>query len=148
VTVAWDELALREEIVETFADLGVGGVGAEIEERLYRHYQARIGALRERARARPAEEQAAETAPPRQTFRFAAPIGKLGHITIRESDPLSLESIAARLRLEDAVGPGTRGLSADALAAQATRILAKDDRKDAAERLDKLAFADVEDPDG
>jgi hypothetical protein len=127
-TVTWDELALREEIVETFADLGVGGVAAEMEERLYRHYQARIRALRERASVGPAEEQAAETAPPRQTFQCVTPIGALGHVTIRETAPLSLGSIAARLRLEHPVGPGTHGFSADALAAEAARFLAKDDR--------------------
>jgi hypothetical protein len=138
--VAWDELSLREQIAEAFAKLGVGGFAAEMEERLYRRYQVRIEALREHTGERQPEErrrtmatyeaqvQAAETAPPRPTFRFAAPIGTLGHVTIRESDPLSLESLAARLRLEDRVGPGTRGLSADALAAQAARILAKDDR--------------------
>jgi hypothetical protein len=136
--VAWDELSLREEIVAAFVELGVGGFAAEMEERLYRRYRVRIEALREHTRERQAEErrrtkatyeaqvQAAETAPPRQTFRFAAPIGTLGHVTIREAGPVRSATIAAWLRLEDPNGPGSGGPSTDVLAAQAARILGKE----------------------
>jgi hypothetical protein len=82
-TMAWDELALREEIVEAFAELGVGGFAAEMEERVYRRYQARNAALREHA------------------LPLVASMRAPGHVAIRETRPASSASIAPRLRLED-----------------------------------------------